>query len=402
MVRKTADAVVSMVAHCRSAETADTPLMRVLSGIQKGEWRECVEAVRRAGKQYGKAGADRCKKKLPGVLFSGRFSRRDADHLLEHSGLLCADLDHLNELKTARRGIESDPCTFACFVSPSGTGLKVLYRIPPKAETHEAAFMAVTTHLRDRHGVEADPKCKDVSRLCFVSDDPELYLNTHSREIKCDIDHTDHLDHISNLARQLPHEPDPEQQQSEKKPIWSISHPEKVQAVIEQTRPRQPGERHRCVFNLARGLKHDAGLHDAPMPELKKIVRRWFTIALPNIATKDFSETWSDFVHAWDRVRTPLADGPISKAWHLVETEPLPGVCRDYDGERARKLLALCWHLRRGDRTFYLSMPVAGQMMKVHPYQVRRYIRMFIADGLLIVVKAGTRQTATTYRWLPC
>jgi hypothetical protein len=38
------------------------------------------------------------KKRLPGVLWSGRFRSRRKDDLDQHSGLLCADLDQLGDL----------------------------------------------------------------------------------------------------------------------------------------------------------------------------------------------------------------------------------------------------------------------------------------------------------------
>jgi len=396
--------IVSTVANCKRTKTSDASFMDVLQDIQAGRWRKDVETVRAAQQQHGKTAADPLKKKLPAVLFSGRFSRRDSNHLLEHSGLLCADLDELNgELEQVRQNVESDPHTLACFLSPRGNGLKIIYRIEPNPEGHEAAFYAIAAHLQSVHHVEADPKCKEIVRLCFVSYDPALFLNPQARIFRCDIDHTDHIDHLDHKDH-LSNEgetpagktPDP----TPEKTIWSISHPEKVQEIIMRTQPKQPGERHRCVFNLARGLKYDAGLHDAPLPELKKFVRQWFKLAEPHIATKDFSESWSDFIHAWSQAHTPLADGPITKAWHLVETEPLPKVCADYDGEKVKKLLALCIHLKRPDGTFYLSMPKAGELLRVHPYQVRRYLRMFQVEELLKIVKPGNRQTATTYRWM--
>ena len=30
-------------------------------------------------------------------------------------------------------------------------------------------------------GIDSDPKCKDITRLCFISDDPETYKNIHNQ-----------------------------------------------------------------------------------------------------------------------------------------------------------------------------------------------------------------------------
>ena len=45
--------------------------------------------------QAAKLAVEQLKKDLPGVTWSGRFSYRASDKLVQHSGLLCADLDSL-------------------------------------------------------------------------------------------------------------------------------------------------------------------------------------------------------------------------------------------------------------------------------------------------------------------
>jgi hypothetical protein len=35
----------------------------------------------------------------------------------------------------------------------------------------------VATYYKDLSGFDFDPKCKDITRLCFVSSDADLYLN---------------------------------------------------------------------------------------------------------------------------------------------------------------------------------------------------------------------------------
>jgi len=402
---------VSMVANCQRTKTSDVSFMAVLKDIQSGRWREKVEAVREAQLQHGKPAADALKKKLPAVLFSGKFSRRDNDHLLEHSGFICADLDELNgELEKVRQNVESDPHTFACFLSPRGNGLKVLYRVPASIDNHNAAWNTVAAYILENYGVEADPQCKDVSRLCFVSYDPMLNLNQEAENINCDTEDTAHTDNSAYPANSChggekgvdPSDPRPPA--TEEGAIYAVSHPEKVQQIILQTQPSFGGQRNRKVLNLARGLKLDAGLSDAPKSELKKIVREWFRLALPHIKTKDFTETWSDFIHAWERVRTPLSEGVFLSAWQRTESEPLPEVCAAYaDNERASRLLALCWHLKRQDGTFYLSMPQAAKLLKMHPHQVLRYLKMFRADGLFGIIEKGQleKRKATLYGWPP-
>ena len=146
-----------------------------LEEIQSTRWMAQVEEVRRAFKIGGKDAAAAPKKKLPGVLFSGTFTKRSKEALIEHSGLICVDLDGLGERVEATRDlIAQDPHTLAAFVSPTGTGLKVIFRCDPTKD-HYLSFRAAGDYVLRHFGLEIDEACKDVNRICFVSHDPDLF-----------------------------------------------------------------------------------------------------------------------------------------------------------------------------------------------------------------------------------
>jgi hypothetical protein len=166
-------AQVSMVRCATDTETKPSTVQAVLSAIRAGRWKEEVEAVRRAYADKGKAAADSLKTNLPGVLFSGTFSRRKKECLIQHSGVLCLDCDGLNgRLEEVRPMIEADQHVLASFLSPSGTGLKVVLSIDANPLKHEDNFRAAEIYFREHFGITVDPACKDVSRICFVSYDP--------------------------------------------------------------------------------------------------------------------------------------------------------------------------------------------------------------------------------------
>ncbi len=127
------------------------------------------------------------KKRLPGAMWSGSFrSRRsnDPDRLLQHSGLLCADLDELGDRITeVRKGLINSPHLWALFTSPTGDGLKCVFRVLPEPEKHNGSFRAVEQHVRALTGVQIDESCSDVGRLCFLSHDPEVYWNDNAIEL---------------------------------------------------------------------------------------------------------------------------------------------------------------------------------------------------------------------------
>jgi hypothetical protein len=169
---------VSMVPKAKAKETKPARIETILAAVQEGRWKSQVEIVRDAYAKGGKEGARHPKTRLPGAIFSGEFSQRSGSDLICHSGVLCADLDDLNEdIIEVRRRIVADPFTLACFTSPTGTGLKVLIPVYPDEERHAASFHTVQQHYKQTYGLDIDPKCGDLSRLCFVSYDPDLFMN---------------------------------------------------------------------------------------------------------------------------------------------------------------------------------------------------------------------------------
>ena len=181
---------VSMVQAGRETSTEPVTAGKVLEGIRDGRWRAPVarvhaqffsafEAAEGQGDpdayQKAKDAVRDIKMTLPGVLFSGEFSTRANEHIIAHSGLLCIDLDHFQNSSSLKATLVSDAHVQAYFVSPTGSGLKILLRIEPDKDSHERSFLAAEKHFRDHYGIKID-NCKDVARLCFVSDDADIFI----------------------------------------------------------------------------------------------------------------------------------------------------------------------------------------------------------------------------------
>ena len=122
------------------------------------------------------------KKNLPAftpslVLNSGRkFNEGDS-----YNGIIHLDYDKLDEIGNVIEKIKSIEFTYSCFVSPSGNGIKVFVRVSNKMEQHKDAFNTLRNYYDKAVGIESDKSVKDPNRLCFVSSDPELYLNEKSK-----------------------------------------------------------------------------------------------------------------------------------------------------------------------------------------------------------------------------
>jgi hypothetical protein len=125
------------------------------------------------------------KRALPGVLWSGTFTERKNSALIQHSGLLCADLDDLGDsLEDVHTTLRRSPHIRALFISPTATGLKAVFCVHADASKHLASFRAIEKHVQELAGVQIDESCKDPARLCFMSYDPELFYNPGAKEIE--------------------------------------------------------------------------------------------------------------------------------------------------------------------------------------------------------------------------
>ncbi|HEY5370635.1 MAG TPA: DUF3987 domain-containing protein [Hanamia sp.] len=116
------------------------------------------------------------------VTFSGIFSKRSKEALKELSGLICIDIDKLDEnaMAKVKNALERmQHLVVGYFISPSGNGYKIIIKIDCSynhADNYIAAieFLKSEINIPDSH---FDKVCKDVARACFVSHDPEAYLN---------------------------------------------------------------------------------------------------------------------------------------------------------------------------------------------------------------------------------
>ena len=135
------------------------------------------------GGKKGKKAIAPLKAELPTVAFAATGDRKVVE---KPSGLLCIDIDEIGDKKeTLRSFLSSCPFVVTHFVSPSGDGIKAVFRIPvinggdqkQMRESFNIAFKAVAKYILDQCGVVADPACSDMLRLCYLPHDPEAYLN---------------------------------------------------------------------------------------------------------------------------------------------------------------------------------------------------------------------------------
>lgn len=119
-------------------------------------------------------------KLLPVFCFSGTFSERKDGGLIGFNPIICLDLDDLRNLEAERVRLKSIPYVLAFFTSPRGTGLKVLVHHDLTDPTlHKELYNDLGNNMgfTGRADLKFDLSCSNVSRACFYSADPKMWLN---------------------------------------------------------------------------------------------------------------------------------------------------------------------------------------------------------------------------------
>jgi len=153
-------------------------LLLIGKDIISDKYKTEVEEIRNLVAQGKKEEADNKKKQLLAFTPSAVFSEKRQMPFLEmYSGFVHLDFDKLTQeqLQTAFAIISKISYTSLCFISPSGNGLKVFVEVSTELEHHDIAYFQVQKYYEDATGLKADPSCKDVTRLCFMSHDPNAY-----------------------------------------------------------------------------------------------------------------------------------------------------------------------------------------------------------------------------------
>ena len=156
-------------------------LLEVARFIASHELEPQTQALRKIADE---AEARRYKgRNFPYVTPAGVFSYCSDQSLIRHSGVLCMDLDHLEDVDGLKQRLIADRLfeTLMAFRSPSGDGLKWFIQIDLSKCGHRQWFDAVRNYLMSpAYGLtakQADPSVRNESRACFLCFDPEVFVN---------------------------------------------------------------------------------------------------------------------------------------------------------------------------------------------------------------------------------
>ena len=125
---------------------------------------------------------------LPAVSISANFpDKRHAKSAHTVTSLIQIDIDKVNDPEQLKTQICADPHTLACFVSPSGNGVKAIVRTDASANDagaqldklneHKSIYAKAKRYYTQHFNVQIDTQCSDISRVMYYSYDPEIYIN---------------------------------------------------------------------------------------------------------------------------------------------------------------------------------------------------------------------------------
>lgn len=114
-------------------------------------------------------------------LFNGKRN----NEFFASTQFLIFDLDKLDNLDEIRKQLEAWIYTSAVFLSPSGKGLKLIIKlnIPLLTNRHYyKVYLQIMEDIEKKFNVRLDPSTKDPARACYLSHDPDIYINEYADE----------------------------------------------------------------------------------------------------------------------------------------------------------------------------------------------------------------------------
>jgi hypothetical protein len=167
-------------------------LVEVLTRIQQGTYRAAVAHVRQALTTRGEPAYKRAKATLLALMPGCTLRTRDRDVPLAEkvtsvTQIVHYDLDKLADHAHVKALLRTNPHVAFVFTSPRGNGLKIgIAATGITPANYKTAWRYILTDLKQRYPegefIE-DNAIQYINALCFVSDDPELYMNPQAEPI---------------------------------------------------------------------------------------------------------------------------------------------------------------------------------------------------------------------------
>ena len=118
--------LISSFRYISDKTPVDTGLDDFIKGVRSGQWQDQVLAIRNIP---DKKERQKAKEKCPLVRISGSFTSYNDKDLRKHSGYIAINIDEIENAEDTKELVANDPFVYAAFVSISGNGLCLLFKI---------------------------------------------------------------------------------------------------------------------------------------------------------------------------------------------------------------------------------------------------------------------------------
>jgi hypothetical protein len=180
------DAHIGLFPGTSATPSAHVPLRIVLEHIRDGKYTTAIARLRAIDRARNADAYRKAKEQLlaftPGCDLTSRAKGLPwAEKLLHCTGVLHYDYDHLEDPQAWKAQLAADPHACFAFVSPGGHGVKMGFAATGITDpaSYKRAWRAFATYLNATYPAQTfteDHAVSALNSLCFVSDDPTVYL----------------------------------------------------------------------------------------------------------------------------------------------------------------------------------------------------------------------------------
>lgn len=126
--------------------------------------------------------------KLPYLCLQTFDGKRSNECFISTEAMIF-DLDELEEVFIIKNHLSIWKFTSAVFLSPSGKGLKLIIKLARPITTvveYSLTYLIIADLIETTFNIKLDRGTKDPARACFLSSDPDIYVNENAEAIEID------------------------------------------------------------------------------------------------------------------------------------------------------------------------------------------------------------------------
>ena len=176
----------SYYANVKSKQNQVVTLAQFVTAIRSERWKQLVEEYRRYKAEGKLKEAESIKSQLPGLVSAGVCEGGHSKvNVRSFSGYLMIDIDEYEgDIHILIQTLRAFPWVQAAWVSVSGSGAKAEVRIEVASveEYEKQAYPMVAQYISKALDTPVDMHCRDLSRICYASYDPDAFYKEEECE----------------------------------------------------------------------------------------------------------------------------------------------------------------------------------------------------------------------------